>query len=514
MMNAHDKKLQAQAILRRDPLAFFERSLASTMPNVEYLPNWHIPAMAAPVEEMLYGDDKRYVINIHPRMGKSLFFSVALPMFLLMRNPACQVMGISYAETLAGQFHQSSRLISKQKWYRELNADLKFKSAGDQASILKETGSILQTTELGYRISLSFSGSITGFGADWIILDDPNDMTQINSEAHRTKIKETFDQTIATRLNNKGGRIILVTQRGHIDDLSGHLLEKGGFKHLKIEAVATQRTIYPLGHGQTYPREKGELIDPRRFGPPEIEERRRDLGSGAFEAQYQQNPQPPEGNLFKRQWLTIVDTVPEFQYIVITGDIANSPGRGDYTAFLVWGYANEIWYLIAAHRDQRDLPGTIRFYRQLDDFYEPDKTVIESNGSGAGFVDMMNDIGYKHVDGVSVIGDKRVRAEAITPLIERKQVAFLKTMPLYDKFMEELLSFPSSKYDDMVDALTLALSHRYEILRTANYHRRPKRRHLAQAPSSQVEVRVTTFGASSGTRDSYFDRTGRSVFSR
>jgi predicted phage terminase large subunit-like protein len=254
--------------------------------------------------------------------------------------------------------------------------------------------------------------------------------------------------------------------------------------------------------------------DSTRFGPPEIEERRRDLGPGAFEAQYQQNSQPPEGNLFKRQWLTVGDTVPEFQYVIITGDIANSPGRGDHTAFLVWGYANEIWYLIAARRDQLDLPGTIRFYRQLDDFYEPDKTVIESNGSGAGFVDMMNDVGYKHVDGVSVIGDKRVRAEAVTPLIERKLVAFLKTMPPNDKFMDELLSFPSSKYDDMVDELTPTLTHRYEILRAANYHRRPKRRHLAQAPSSQVEVRVTTFGSTSGTRDHYTERMGRSVFSR
>ena len=100
------------------------------------------------------------------------------------------------------------------------------------------------------------NGSITGHGADWIIMDDANDMSQINSEAHRTKIKDTFDQTIASRLNNKDGRIILVTQRGHIDDLSGHLLEKGGFKHLNIEAVASERQVYQLGYGEVYTRQK------------------------------------------------------------------------------------------------------------------------------------------------------------------------------------------------------------------------------------------------------------------
>ena len=191
-------------------------------------------------------------------------------------------------------------------------------------------------------------------------MDDPNDMSQINSEAHRNKIKETFDQTISTRLNDKNGRILLVTQRGHIDDLSGHLIEKGGFKLLRIEGVASEDTTHDLGHGRTYNRKKGELIDPRRFGDKEIEERRRDLGHSGFETQIQQRPQPPEGNLFKREWLSIVDVIPEFQYVIITGDIAGSLGRGDYTAFLVWGYFDEIWYLIAAHRgDRKNAPGRL-----------------------------------------------------------------------------------------------------------------------------------------------------------
>lgn len=51
-------------------------------------------------------------------------------------------------------------------------------------------------------------------------------------------------------------------------------------------------------------------------------------------------------------------------------------------------------------------------------------------------------------------------------------------MPLFDKFLDELLSFPSSKYDDMVDALTLALTYRNQILHVANFHRRPQRKHL------------------------------------
>ena len=514
-MNNQEKKLLAQAILRQDALAFFERTLPTTMPGAEYLPNWHIAVMASIIHEMVYGDLRRVVVNIHPRMTKSLVFSVSVPMFLLMKDPSLQCMCISYSETLASQFHQASRLISKEKWYRDLNPLLIFKSPGASSDVLKETGSLLQTTELGYRLARSFGGSITGQGADWIIMDDPNDMSQINSEAHRNKIKETFDQTISTRLNSKDGRIVLVTQRGRTDDLSGHLLEKGGFKHISIEAVASARTTYSIGNGKTYIREKGELIDPRRFGAKEIEERRRDLGSAAFEAQYQQNPQPPEGNVFKRKWLKIVKKVPIFQYVVISGDIAGTQGRGDYSAFLVWGYFDEIWYLIAAHRDQLDLPGVVRLYRKLDEQYEPDFAIIEQNTIGAGFIARMNELGFAHVQGETVSGDKVARAEGITPLLERDQVVFLKTMPLYEKFMDELLSFPSSKNDDMVDALTLVLTYRQRVLGVANYHRRQKRRNLPQARGSMPEVSITGFGErSSGVRDSYFDRTGISTFSR
>ena len=78
-------RLLAQAILRRDPLAFFERSLPAIMPGAEYIPNWHIRAMAAVVDEMISGDTRRYIINIQPRMGKSLFFSVSLPMWFMRK---------------------------------------------------------------------------------------------------------------------------------------------------------------------------------------------------------------------------------------------------------------------------------------------------------------------------------------------------------------------------------------------------------------------------------------------
>ena len=71
-MNMHDKKIQAQAILRNDPLVFFQRTLATTMPNVEYLSNWHLGAMAAAFEEVL-------PVAIHERLGEKRIRLAAHP---------------------------------------------------------------------------------------------------------------------------------------------------------------------------------------------------------------------------------------------------------------------------------------------------------------------------------------------------------------------------------------------------------------------------------------------------
>ena len=503
---------EIQAALRTELYPFFVRCMQDIMPGQGYLHNWHMVAMCAQLEKMIRGEAQRVILNIHPRMGKSLLSSVALPMYLLMRNPANQIMCLSYSDSLAADFHQKCRMIAQEPWYRELNPALQFKEAG-QSSLLKASSDILQTSELGYRLASSIGASFTGKGADWIIIDDPNDMALINSQAHRDKINNTFDTAIANRLNNKNGRILMVSQRGHVSDLSGHLLEKGGFDQLKIEAIAREDQTFDLGKARLYLRKKGELIHPERFGQKELDERRVDLGLGAFEAQYQQNPQPPEGVTFKKEWIVFVDKLPEFQYIFITADVAQTQGGGDWTAFIVWGYRDGVWYVLHAHRVQYDMPGVLRYYQQLDVKYEPDLTVIEANGPGAGVALMLNEKGLRHVDQTTVAGSKIVRALDVTELVVSGKVVFSAQMLGRDAFMNELLSFPNAKYDDWVDAFTLALHWRSGMLRTANQYRRQKRRHLPQDWGNAAKVSIYGIG-SSGSGDRYFDRMGTSVFGR
>ena len=105
----------------------------------------------------------------------------------------------------------------------------------------KDTETEFRTTKRGYRLATSVGGTLTGRGGDVIIIDDPIKPQDAQSEAIRKKTIQWYENTLLSRLDDKvRGAIVLVMQRLHLDDLAGHLLEKGGFEHLCLPAIAEQ----------------------------------------------------------------------------------------------------------------------------------------------------------------------------------------------------------------------------------------------------------------------------------
>jgi hypothetical protein len=84
------------------------------------------------------------------------------------------------------------------------------------------------TTQKGFRLATSVGGVLTGRGADFIIIDDPLKPDEALSDTQRASVNQWYDNTLYSRLNNKGtGCIIIIMQRLHEDDLVGHVLEQG-----------------------------------------------------------------------------------------------------------------------------------------------------------------------------------------------------------------------------------------------------------------------------------------------
>jgi hypothetical protein len=93
-------------------------------------------------------------------------------------------------------------------------------------------------------IATSVGGTLTGRGGDIIIIDDPIKPQDAQSKSVREKTVQWYENTLLSRLDDKvHGAIVVVMQRLHLDDLSGHLLERSGFEHLCLPAIAERKQI-------------------------------------------------------------------------------------------------------------------------------------------------------------------------------------------------------------------------------------------------------------------------------
>jgi hypothetical protein len=209
-----------QALLRQDFYTFIERSFQELNPQTQFLPNWHIEVIASELEACRRGDTTRLITNVPPRSLKSFCASVAFPAWLLGHNPSAQIICASYSQDLANKHSLDCRSLMASPWYRSLFPT--------RLSRERQAVDEFQTTQKGFRVATSVGGTLTGRGGDFMILDDPLKPDEALSETQRKAVNEWYDHTLFSRLNDKRtGRIIIIMQRLHEDDLVGHVLGQG-----------------------------------------------------------------------------------------------------------------------------------------------------------------------------------------------------------------------------------------------------------------------------------------------
>jgi hypothetical protein len=191
--------------------------------------------------------------------------------------------------------------------------------------------------------SVSGGGSATGKGGDFIVADDPQNPEMAESEAERENVIRFFDETLSTRLDDKRrGRIIVIQQRTHQADLTGHLLDQGGWTQLCLPAEFERRTVISLPRTRReVVKLEGELLWPEREGRAELDAAKIRLGSFGYACQYQQNPIARGGNLFKEKWFGAHREIPKFDTLIQSWDCAFKAGRtNDYSACVTIGRVN------------------------------------------------------------------------------------------------------------------------------------------------------------------------------
>lgn len=343
----HRENLLAQA----EELAAIEyerakRNLASYIraawdvlePKTELVWNWHHDLIAEYLQATEMGQITRLLLNVCPRSLKSTATTVCFPTWVWARGAAHKrFLCGSYAETLATKHSILRRNLVESDWYQA--------GYGDQFSLSQDVNrsSEFANDKTGLMKSAGINGSVTGEGGDYIIIDDPHDPKGADSDADRETTIRNFDMAWTSRLNDKKtGVIIVIMQRLHEKDLSGHIMaEQLGYEHVKIPTIARQgeTIIFPLSK-RTKTREIGDLVHPERDGEKEIAQARKDLGDQGFEGQHQQSPVQPGGNLFKDTMFEFGPVLQphEYDYTFITADTSYKDGKkNDYTVFTAWG---------------------------------------------------------------------------------------------------------------------------------------------------------------------------------
>lgn len=447
----HRKKLSQYyyELLKYDFATFIGKTLSTVDPAAKYLPNWHINLIAEYLEAARRGAITRLIINLPPRALKSVCVSVAWPAWILGHNPSSRIVAASYASSLAVQHSLDCRMVIGSPWYRRVFPNVVLTE--DQNEKHK-----FMTTARGFRFATSVGGSTTGEGGNFLIIDDPISPAQAMNAGWRDDVNHWFSHTFASRLNDKKkGVIVLVMQRLHQNDLSGYLLGKGGWEHLCLPAVATTPEVFNF-RGSRHRREIGDLLHEARESRELVERAKRELGSAAFAAQYQQQPVAEESALVRSWWFKRYKEMPEvYERIVQSWDTAIKSGSThDASVCLVFAEQEGKSYLLDAQVMRVEYPDLKRAFTTLAAQWQPQVILIEDRASGQQLLQDMRRETQLPIIPRNPKVDKVTRFAAVSALIEAGRVVLPEQAAWLADFETELFAFPNGTHDDQVDALT------------------------------------------------------------
>jgi predicted phage terminase large subunit-like protein len=324
----------------------------------------------------------------------------------------------------------------------------------------------LITSQRGFRKSTSILGPLTGFGGDLFIIDDPQKPIDAQSEAARTQLIQWFTNTLISRLDNKEtGAIIVVQQRVHMHDLTGYLLETtpDGWTVLSLPAIAVADERIAIGDGQFYDRIAGEALHPEYESLKTLQRLREQMGADLFNAQYQQAPVPPGGAMIKREWLRYYDKLPERTYrskIIQSWDTAAKDGaQNDWSVCTTWFLHDKSYYLLDLVRGRFNYPTLLKTALALAQRFDPRTILIEDASTGIALAQELSKMQHRVVKPIPVERDKVGRLFVEQQKFEAGLVHFPIGAAFLPELETELLTFPQSKTDDMVDSISQALHH-------------------------------------------------------
>ena len=475
-------------------------------PQTRFVDGWPLEAICEHLEAVTRGKINRLLINVPPGFMKSLLCDVFWPAWEWgpMNKAHLRYVTFSYSSSLTERDNRRfGALVSSPEYQQVYGRRVSLKKLGDK---------MVSSEATGWKLASSVGGVGTGERGNRVILDDPHNVKEAESEIVRTETVRWFRESMSNRLNDMDNdAIIIIMQRVHEDDVSGVILSAElDYVHLCIPMeYEPDRQTDDDGNpietdiGWSDPRfDMGETLDdvqdiiawPERFSAETVERLKLDIGPYAFAGQYQQAPAPRGGGIFQRSWWQLWESpdgkFPVFDYMLASLDSAfTDKEQNDPSGLTIWGiFQNEEGHnrIMLVHAWRKHLQfsgpriemepnetkqnwvfrtqkswGLMEWLKYTCERFKVDKLLIEAKASGISAAQELQnrytDLNFA-IQLCPVKGDKYARALAAQATFAQLLV-YAPAREWSEMVIDELAVFPKGKYKDLTDSSTQAIKY-------------------------------------------------------
>jgi len=359
---------KASVLIRHDFESFVRKCFRST--HSEVLGRQpYVQLLCTKISEVDRGETSRLIINLPPRHLKSFVCTVCLAAWRLAQAPDSKILLIAYGEELARNLARGVQEIIRLPWYQEAFLT---RIARSHASVMD-----FATTQGGAVRASSVGGSVTGFGCDLLIFDDPLNILDANNEVEIARINDIFYPSLMSRLNHpRTSPVVVVAHRLHENDLTSYLMEEGGWDHLVLPFVAPEDTVYGSWH-----RRAGELLRPGAYSDRDIA---RIMSGASFATLYQQCIGSTTAVLVPEDFGHFsVQDLPQRIGVVLSVDASQCKGpRNSWSVIQAWYRSGDLFLLLDQWRDRCNYADLWLAFRKLYGKYRPAVALIERAANG------------------------------------------------------------------------------------------------------------------------------------
>jgi len=421
----------------------------------------HHAVLAKKFEDVANGKIKRLAISLPPRHTKSEFGSFLFPSWFLGKFPNKKVMQASNTGELAVGFGRKVRNLVMGEQYAEVFPDVTLRQDSKAAGRWS-------TNKDGEYFAIGVGGTMTGRGADLVIIDDPHTEQEAALAAHDPSVYDKSYEWYTSGPRQRlqpGGAIIIIATRWSERDLIGRVIqdsvERGKLNEWDVVELPA---IMPSGNS----------LWPEFWPLDLLLALKEELPPSKWNAQYQQQPTGEEGAIIKREWWNIwtKDEPPRCQFIIQAWDTAFTKNeRSDFSACSTWGifYMNENEndthiILLDSFQKRMEFPELKEKAKSHYLDWEPDDCIIEAKAAGASLIQELNQQEGLFVRGYTPSrgtrqhsNDKIARMNTVAPIFQSGRVWAPDTRWARE-LIDQMAAFPNAAHDDLADTAVMAIS--------------------------------------------------------